>query len=148
MPGFDVRLGDTEDGMLVGIEGHRLAVVAQIARQHLEIGECALRRHEAHLLDHAGRVIDRDNQRAGSIATFEPAMVGPVDLDQRAKAFPAQPRPMEHAPLRPRQPQTLRDHPFAQRLARDMHATFILPCARSKIIRSPSQSPNVSRVLT
>ena len=27
-------------------------------------------------------------------------------------------------------------------------ATFILPCARSKIIRSPSQSPNVSRVLT
>ena len=27
-------------------------------------------------------------------------------------------------------------------------ATFALPCARSKIIKSPSHSPNVSRVLT
>ena len=27
-------------------------------------------------------------------------------------------------------------------------ATFVLPCARSKIIRSPSHSPKVSRVLT
>ena len=97
-------------------------MVAQIARQHLEIGERALGRHEAHLLDRTGRVIDRDNQRARIVAILEPAVIGPVDLDQRAVTFPAQPRPMEYAPLRPRQSQTLRDHPLAQRLAQDMHA--------------------------
>ena len=49
MASLRIGFGDTEDGMLVGIEGDRLAVVVQIARQHLEIGKCALGRHEAQL---------------------------------------------------------------------------------------------------
>ena len=97
-------------------------MVLQIARQHLEIGKCALRWHEMHLLNRARRVVDRHDQGAGFVPGLEPAVIGPVDLDQRAIAFPAQPRPMEHAPLRSRQPEPIRDHPFAQRLARNMHA--------------------------
>jgi hypothetical protein len=46
-----------------------------------KVAERALRRHKAQLHQHAGRVINEDEQGAGTGPILEPAMIRTVDLD-------------------------------------------------------------------
>ncbi len=81
-------------------------------------------RHEFQMHQRAGRIIDEDEQGAGRAAIFETVMIGAVDLDQLAIAFPAQAGLMEGSTLLAREPETCVLHPFAQRLARDLQAVI------------------------
>src|ERR687894_113416 len=101
--------------MPVAVEGNRTAMGLEIALEGLEIGEGALRGHEAQLHQPAGCIIDEDEQRAGVGAVLEPAMLAAVDLDQFAQGLAAQPRLMKASALLAREPQARLDHPLAQR---------------------------------
>src|ERR687894_782004 len=102
--------------MPVAVEGDRAAMGLEIALEGLEIGEGALRGHEAQLHQPAGGIIDEDEQRAGVGAILEPALRAAVDLDELAQGLAAQPRLMKASALLAGEPQGCLDHPPAQRL--------------------------------
>ena len=117
--------GHTEDRMPVAVEGDRAAMGLEIALESLEIGEGALRGHEAQLHEPAGGIVDEDEQRAGLGAVLEPAMLAAVDLDQLAQGLAAQPGLMEASALLAGEPQARLDHPCAQRLAADLEPVLL-----------------------
>lgn len=90
----------------------------KVATQRRKIGERALRRHETQFHQGASGIVDEHQKRARIAPLFEPAMLGTVNLDQLAQAFPAQTGLMEFAPLLARQPNAGFGHPMPQRLAR------------------------------
>ena len=112
--------------MLVGVEGDRAAMVLEIALAGLEVGEGALRAHEAQLHQPAGRIVDEDEQRAGVGAILEPAMLAAVDLHQLAQGLAAQPRLMKRAALLAGEPQARPRHP-----ARSVSRETFSPCSAS-----------------
>ena len=71
----------------------------EIALESLEIGEGALRGHEAQLHQPAGRIVDEHQQAAWLGTILEPAMLAAVDLHQLAQGLAAQPRLMKLAAL-------------------------------------------------
>ena len=73
-------------------------MAAEINRKHLDKCEGAIRGDEPHHLDRTRRIVHCHDPCAGRIATFEPAVVRAVDLDQFAIAFPPKPRSMKHPP--------------------------------------------------
>ena len=87
--------GHAEHRVLVAVEGDRAAMGLEIALQGLEVGEGALRRHEAQLHQPAGRIVDEDEQGARVGAILEPAVLAAVDLHQLAQGLAAQPRLVE-----------------------------------------------------
>lgn len=90
----------------------------QIPLQGSEIAEGAFGTDELQMHQGAGGVIDKHQQGADRTAIFKSMMVRAVDLDQLAKALPAQTRLVEGLPLLARQPQAPILHPLAQGLAR------------------------------
>jgi hypothetical protein len=74
----------------------------------------------------AGGVVDEDERGAGIASILKPAMIRPVDLDQFAKAFPAQARLVEGPALFARQPDTIFLHPFAQCLTRHFEPVVLV----------------------
>src|SRR5690349_24466561 len=105
--------GYPEHRMLVGVEGDGAAVGLEVAPQGLEVGERALRRHEAQLHEPAGRVVDEDQQGARVGAILEPAVLAAVDLDEFAQGLAAQPGLVEAPALLAGEPQAGADHPLA-----------------------------------
>ena len=119
-------LADPEDGMLVGVEGHRLAVRLQIAPEHLKVRKGAFRRHEAQRHQAAGGIVHEHQKRAGRATILKPAVLAAIDLDQLAQVLAAMPRLVKALALGPRQPEPSLDHPGAQCLARHPQSVALL----------------------
>ena len=77
---------DTEDGVLVGIERHRLAIALQIGSRGPEVVEGRLCRHEARMHDPACGVIHEGEEGALRSPVLEPPVLGAINLDQLAHA--------------------------------------------------------------
>ena len=110
--------------MFVAVERDRAAMLQQIAFQCLEVTERALRFDEAQFHQRTGHIVNEHKQGAWIAAILEPTMVRPVDLDQLAKAFTAQPQLMDCPALFAGEPNPVFLHPFANRLARDFEAVM------------------------
>src|SRR5690554_1654644 len=100
--------------MLVAVKGNRATVLEKISFQRIEVTERALGRHKAQLHQGAGRVVDEHEQGAGSTAILEPTVIGAIDLDQLAVAFPTKTWLVKSPTLLAREPDAILDHPFAQ----------------------------------
>ncbi len=74
--------------MLVGIEGHWLAVRFDIFPGCVHVGEGTLALHHLEVHQFAGRIIDIDEQGALRPAFFEPPVLRAIDLDQLAATIP------------------------------------------------------------
>ena len=79
-------------------------MLLQVLPQRLEVGGGSLTRHEAQLHEPAGRVIDKDQQRAGLGAILESTVLTSIDLDQLTVALTPQPWLVKRAALLARQP--------------------------------------------
>ena len=114
---FVIRMVDPEDAVLVGVEGHRAPVLAEIAVEGFHVGLGGLCGRETQGQQLAGGVVDEDDERTVRPAPLEPVVGGAVDLNQLSPAGPARTalvdaRRLTHLEL----PQPLGDHPLAQRL--------------------------------
>src|SRR5215204_6118163 len=72
---------DPEDGVLVGVERHRLAIALQIGPRRGEIVEGRLRRDEARMHDPARGIVYKGEEGASRPPALEPPVVRAVDLD-------------------------------------------------------------------
>ena len=86
-----IRLVHPEHGVLIGVESDRAAVALEIPFKRLEVAVRALAGHEAQLHHSAGRIIDKDQQRARLATPLEPTVLGTVDLHQLAHALAPKP---------------------------------------------------------
>lgn len=105
---------------------HSCRHICRVSLQRAEIAERALGLHELQVHQRAGRIINEDKQSAGRPAVLEPVMIGAIDLDQLANAFPAQARLVKRAALLPREPNPGVLHPFAERLAGDLQPVVFI----------------------
>src|ERR1700682_3282023 len=99
--------------MLVGIECNRLAMLRKVALQRLKICKGALRGDKAQLHQRAGRIVDKDQKRAGGRPILKPAVLRTVDLDQFANMLTAMTRLLDTPARGPRQPDAGLPHPSA-----------------------------------
>ncbi len=74
IPARCAGLGIAENTVLVGIEGHRLAMSLYILARRLHIGEGALAFDHLEVHQLAGRVVNIDQQSTLWAAVFEPPM--------------------------------------------------------------------------
>ena len=74
--------------MFVTVKGDGATVFKQLAFQRREVAERTLRRHKPQFHQHAGRIVNEDEQGTWWAAILKPAMIRPINLDQLAKAFP------------------------------------------------------------
>ena len=72
--------------MLVGVEGHRLAVPLKVGPRRAHVGEGALALDHLDVHKLAGGIVDEDQERALRTAALEPPVLGAVDLDELAAA--------------------------------------------------------------
>jgi hypothetical protein len=109
---------DAENAVLVAVESDRLAPSLQIGPGRVKIGKGRLALDELKVHQPAGRIVDEDQQRALRPAILEPPMLAAVDLYQLADAFaPIAGLVNALQALFAIEPQPVRDHPLAHRLA-------------------------------
>jgi hypothetical protein len=115
-----------ENAVLVTVKGNGLAVCLQIGTGRPEVIECRLRGNETKLHQTTRRIVDECQQRAGLTARLEPGMLRAVDLHQFAETVPPPARLMRRRqPVTAINPQSIGDHPAAQRLMRNRAAIML-----------------------
>jgi len=83
---------DPEDGVLVAVKRHRLAVQLDVPARGFKVAEGRLGIREVQVHQPARGVINEDQQGAGRPPVFKPAMVAAINLDEFADTMPPVPR--------------------------------------------------------
>jgi hypothetical protein len=119
-------LVDAEDRVLVAVEGHRLAVVLQVAASRVEVVEGRLRIDETQLHEPPGGVVHVDQERALRPAALEPGVLGAVDLHQFTEAVAPVPRLMAMlGPLLAASPEARLHPPEPERFPRQLQLMLL-----------------------
>ena len=124
---------DTENTVLVRVEGDRLAMALDVGSGRPEIVEGALALDELQMHQPARRIVDVDEEGALRSPGLEPPVFRAINLDQLAKAVPTVAGLMNlPCTLAPRGPKPGLDHPLAQRLLGEKYLVFLGELLRRK----------------
>src|SRR6516162_8733914 len=117
---------DAKHAVFVTVKRHRLAPGFEISTGGMEIGKGRLTLDELQVHQPTRRVVDEHEQRALRATILKPPVLAAIDLHELAKAIaPAAWLMWGGQTMAAVDPQTRRDHPATQRLARDRAAVHL-----------------------